>query len=248
MCDARTENAVRDKVAEFVTAGYMFTAYDVTKSLRNSGEQVKHHEVNDVVQAMFNNGDMNDYNRDVKDIGAPVKPFIYYSPYSDLNLYDKDWLTNDPTQKAMANKSGASGSSGSSGYQPASLTPASPAAAKASFPATIAAILVKKVAAKAPTGGRLITKEGRLTIPIHTVVNFGMKPHQAVYIYKGKIAPALVLTQYPPAGPDYSAAINQLMVNRDGRIRLSQVDLKKISTGNCFKVSRSVDALVVEPY
>lgn len=98
---SQTEQKIIDTVNDFVQRGFMFTAFDVTKTIRNDGDRVRHKDVNQSVQNLFSNGDMGTYTRDLVNVGAPVEPWVYYHPYSDVHNYSPDWIENNPDQTGM---------------------------------------------------------------------------------------------------------------------------------------------------
>lgn len=230
MCDARTESLVRSTVDGFVSKGYMFTAFDVTRFLRKSGEQVAHHDVNGVVKAMFANSEMgsgaDQYQRDTKDVGAKVPPFIYYHPYSDVDNYDQDWINTNPTQNGMKNDPVASMPSFSVPVA-SPATPSTPAPAVGTSTMTISGITVKNL----PANVRAVTKEGRLEIPLTIMLKAGFASNDEAYVHK--LNDKLVIENSKSVG--YGAGI-PVNVNGDGRIRLSRGALNGISNGNLFKV------------
>ena len=78
--------SIRSIVNGKVMRGEMFTAFDITKELRANGKQVKHYEVKDVVHGMFMDGDMDDYHRNLGNVGNPPA-FIYHPQGEDVNNY-----------------------------------------------------------------------------------------------------------------------------------------------------------------
>ena len=80
--------AVRGVVASKVTQGQMFTAFDVTKELRSNGNQVRHNNIKHIVHALYNQGDMQGYNRSLIDVsGTSIRPFLYHPTSADTSTY-----------------------------------------------------------------------------------------------------------------------------------------------------------------
>lgn len=237
MCDAVTEQLIRSAVDGFVQKGYMFTAFDVTKFLRKSGERIRHSDVNDVVKAMYANTQMGQYARDTKDVGAPIAPFVYYHPYSDLNNYDQHWVDNNPSQTGMKNDSQDDGTSTQSA-QSTQSAPAVPGGCHAGIPNAAPASMTS---ATVPKDAHAVTSsEGRLQIPINVVRCAGFQPNQvASLVLDGN---KLIVRSTAPG------MFNSVKVNKDGRIRINRIALSRVSNGTLFKVERQGSEIVVQPY
>lgn len=82
---ATVQQAVMDKV----NANEMFTAFDITKQLRQTGARTYHSQVKGIVHGMFVNGEMTGYSRDVIDLpnGQGGRPFLYFPPTADPSTY-----------------------------------------------------------------------------------------------------------------------------------------------------------------
>jgi hypothetical protein len=221
MCDANTESLIKTAVNGFVQKGYMFSAFDVTRFLRKGGERIRHNDTKDVVTEMFSNSEMGMYVRATKDIGAPVAPFIYSHPYSDISNYSADWVDTNPNQVGMCYDMGSSAATPMVSAVPVS----SPAPVAPAVPAS-----------KLPDGVYKTTDEGRLNIPIHYVQNIINTPCVNIYQLNGG------LSILPSSTPSYSAK-----VNKDGRIRLSRSTLDKISDGELFKIEVKNNEIFVTP-
>ena len=88
LLDSADASAVKDVVKGKVDKGEMFTAFDITKELKASGRRVYHSNVKPIVHALFNNGDMQGYNRSLISVsGAPVQPFLYHPCGADTSTY-----------------------------------------------------------------------------------------------------------------------------------------------------------------
>jgi len=88
------ENETKNVVEELMNDSDMFTAYDVTKILRdrNPKEKIFHSSVKKKVNALFDNDEMGLYNRELVDIGLGVAPFVYHLPSMDASDYDPEWI------------------------------------------------------------------------------------------------------------------------------------------------------------
>lgn len=80
---------VKKVVMDKVNANEMFTAFDITKAVRNNGVKAYHSQVKGVVHSMFQNGEMQGYSRNVVDIpNVSGRPFLYFPPTSDPSTYN----------------------------------------------------------------------------------------------------------------------------------------------------------------
>jgi hypothetical protein len=228
MCQNSTVQKVVDGL---VSKGFMFTAWDVTKLARKVDPSLRHYAVNDDVQSMFRNNEMPDYEHDTKDVGAKVKPFVYYHHNGDINLYQADWVENNPTQKGMLNDAPASSVAGIAQPTPSTLGNPLTSTVTAMASAFTAPVV------KAPKGTVSPNKEGRLNISPVVTMQCGFNIKQTVWVEKenGK----LVIT------PKMTSAAYPITVNSDGRLRVCRTLLKQISqTATYFKVKPSHNLMV----
>lgn len=106
--------AVMATVETFMNKGFMFSAFDVTKTIRaNVGKNVfiPHTEVREVVSSMYEDGSMGQYVRDLAKMGSSSEAWVYYHPVSDINDYDSDWINSNPNQDGMKADKDSSNSS-----------------------------------------------------------------------------------------------------------------------------------------
>jgi len=264
--DTTIEQAIRDAVEKFVNDGFMFTAFDVTRTVRKDlgkGTFVSHSDVNSIVQSMYGNGEMNSHVRDLINVGANVEPWLYYHPYSDVANYDPHWIDNDPDQDSMkadvsSTSTPATPATSSGGYVPPTLdlddddeddvdtgcgsATAGVTGAHVASPASSPVASAVKV--KLGKNEHRLTKEGRLQIPINMARTAGFAPADNVTVVDngGK----LTITKGPLTAVN-SVSVNS--VNKDGRIRIPMTILGKISTnpkGEIFKVERDNSEIVIE--
>ena len=66
----------------------IFTAFDITKSVRKKGLNCKHDDVKQIVHDMYFIGGMNNYNRSLADVGTTVQPWLYCPDSRDPSEYD----------------------------------------------------------------------------------------------------------------------------------------------------------------
>jgi len=255
------QQEIQDTVQKFVSDGFMFTAFDITRTVRKAvGKStfVSHSDVNNAVQSMHNSGDLDQYVRNLINVGANVEPWLYYHPYSDVANYDPHWGDNNLDQDGMKADTASAPASASGGYAPASLdlddededdededddadTSASTpvASVTAAFGTPTNPIQGKKLG----KNEHRVTKAGRLQIPINMARTAGFAPYQSVSIING--GDTLTVQGLPI--PASNTVIVQ--VNRDGRIRLSQKILKAISStpkSDIYKVERDNNEIVIQ--
>lgn len=240
MCDQVTKNKVETVVANLVSKGFMFTAWDITKFLRKNGDRISHRDVQDAVREIYQSGSMTDYVRDTKDVGAPVAPFVYYHQHSDVINYQNDWVENNPDQDGMKNDE-----------DDTATTAATPA------PANIAVVGVIGGTTTSPfvhnssvrsTGvtsiTREVTKEERLNIPVKMLQDAGFPTDS--YVTATVDNSSIVIEN---KNPSFGVATNAYDVGTclDGRVRLSRSILDSISAGDKFQIERKGTKIVVTP-
>src|SRR2546423_13316267 len=99
MADAATQRLIDQVVQEWVQAGRLFTAYDVTLEARNRGGNVRHNDARDLVHEFYEQGRMGaGYTRSLIDVGAPTKPFLYHRFADDPKTYKQPAGTTAPAQ------------------------------------------------------------------------------------------------------------------------------------------------------
>ena len=80
--------AVRDAVMEKVNANEMFTAFAITRAVRQAGVNTYHSQVKGIVHAMFTGGEMTAYDRTIIDLpNNPGRPYLYFPPTADPSTY-----------------------------------------------------------------------------------------------------------------------------------------------------------------
>jgi hypothetical protein len=58
MCDVATRQMVEDEIGDKVAKKHMFTAWDITRVVRQKGGSGRHGELKVVVHELFANGEM----------------------------------------------------------------------------------------------------------------------------------------------------------------------------------------------
>lgn len=257
--DATMTSKVKATITDFVNRGFMFTAFDVTKTLRKDGDHVKHGNINEIVQAMFKSNEMGMYERQTINIpGQPVEPFLYFHPFSDVANYQADWVNNNPDQTGMKNDSATdSGSAenlttdpapvGASQAQPVPTSTNAPDAPVTNAAPSSPTVASGKVDAKATRSMKSANRvfvasvNGRLNIPpllVSQIANKGdMVDVKKILDMASGTKKRLVV--------EPSNGQNDYMVNNDGRIRLSRSATAYLNgTGN-YEIAIDNGKLVV---
>lgn len=84
------QQKIEDQVSEWTDGQTMFTAYDVTVALRNSGERVSHNDVKNVVHQLHQSGKMDaGYEKTMVQVpGTNAKAFLYHHLTADTDEYE----------------------------------------------------------------------------------------------------------------------------------------------------------------
>jgi len=220
MCDQATAKQILDTIHELMDEGKMFTAFDVTKLVRNGGHQVRHHEVRTEVHRLFDNDVMDSqYDRvqhTFNSNGSPVTAFVFMRDSDDVLDYDPDLFGNQqlaPPQPGMLKTP-------SQGILPANPTVAQPPTA----PQTD------------PTDAR-----GRLCVSNSLTRKLGWSPGDYVVIARlpkmGGISMKLQRMSCSKAiGTTYQ-------IDKDGNVRIGQAAMKSFgfvtSKGVSFVIDRA---------
>jgi len=223
--DMKIEATVEDVVTQMVGDGFMFTAFDVTKKVREvlgRDTFVSHSDINRWVQDKFLNGDFNQYVRDIGTVsvnGVDSNPWIYHDPNSGINLYDPLWMKDNPTQTGMKGNTTVP----SNVYIPTVFS----AGGTISVADGVARVKV--------------TSKRRLNVPLKTVEDCGFMPNQDISVYVDSYTIKIRHTVPHDMG-------HLMNVNADGRIRISNSMLKKISASNVdeFKVRSENNEILIE--
>jgi hypothetical protein len=80
--------AVTVEVNRLIANNEMFTAWDVTKTLRNSMTIGRHSDAKNIVHSIYANGDMTSYRRELIDIdGVSERPYLYLPTTNNVDDY-----------------------------------------------------------------------------------------------------------------------------------------------------------------
>lgn len=229
------ETTVEDVVSDMLVNGFMFTAFDITKKVRETlgkGTFVSHSDVNRLVQDKLSNGDLDPYVRDMITIsmnGVDIRPWIYHSPSSPANIYDPLWMENNPTQVGMK--------SDMTKPYPTVYIPSvfDVGGSSASSDGTLT------VGVSDGVDTVKVTSERRLNIPLKVVEDCGFMPNEFITVF---VDNNVIRVSHDTFVTDSHI----IKVNADGRIRISNSMLNKIAASNVteFKVHSENKEIVVE--
>ena len=212
-------------VQEFTTGGEMFTAWDVTRILRNRlpSENIKHPSVKTEVYRLFDTDEMGIYGREQVNVGSKVSPFVYHMPHLDPDDYDPSWLD----AQIGASKTVAVSS--------VTATPST-----ASTPATSHS---SSVGSRPSRKTVKITAEGRINVPTNMLGNFGSLAYLSITKAQcgGSTVKALEISSTPT-----SSDLRSYKVNADGRVRISTRYLNRsIGIAQTYSVIPAGNTIVI---
>lgn len=117
MCSIATRQLIENSIQGFIGKRNPFTAFDVTKDIRSKGgSHERHNELKKEVHQIFDDGQMQDYNRSLVRLpSAPGPAFLYHPPEVDPNSYVAGTAT--PQTVVQAQPSATSGCSGAQANQ-----------------------------------------------------------------------------------------------------------------------------------
>ncbi len=223
--DKQIETTVEDVVSQMVCDGFMFTAFDVTRKVRETlgkGTFVSHSDVNCLVQEKLANGDLDPYVRDIVTIGVngvDSSPWIYHSPNSLANIYDPLWMKDNPTQIGMK--------------------AVSPVPSHVYIPSVFDVGGSSAVSDGVDTVK--VTSEKRLNIPLKIVEDCGFMPNEFVSVFVDN-------NELRVSHDVFVTDSHVIKVNADGRIRISNSMLSEIASSNVteFKVRSENNEIFVQ--
>lgn len=85
--DPLTIVAIQNRVDDQVTVGSMFTAYDVSVAVQDSGHRERHVNMKHVVHEMWDGGEMTGYDRTLIPTPAGVDAWLYHPKGADISGY-----------------------------------------------------------------------------------------------------------------------------------------------------------------
>src|SRR5262252_3992392 len=232
MVDAALQSVIESVVNDKVQDGEMFTAYDVTKEVRNRGHRERHDNIKQVVHDYYGRGLMGpDYTRTLIPIaGAPMPAFLYHRHTDDPTTFNphskpRPAANSNPADVAAAvsgfyaqgqadpNADDGSSDNGSGGGGTASLAPPS------SLP---------KLAAGTAKKGRKPDARGTVCIPAKYLRACGFKPKDKVAVWT-KDGTTLVVQKPTPTGKTAGKPLASYTVDVNNNVRVTKAPLKTIA-------------------
>lgn len=215
-------NKTLQEVMDFTGANKMFTAHDITKSLRaKNSENIRHDSVRATVNDLYENGDMGIYTRTQINIGNQT-PFVYHMPQHDPNDYNK----NTSTASTSTTPTNTTPTNGDGTVDVSSVT------------------VIRKVS---NVDGRLVVPKS-----LTGDFNGYQQVHLTQIDILGKQKNALVILLGNTSYPVSRASILGISYNKDGRCRIGNSGLDKIRDnkvnkdfGVIFNIAKLVDGAVV---
>ena len=222
--DAALQTVIEAVVNDKVQAGEMFTAYDVTKEVRNRGHRERHNNMKQVVHDYYGRGLMgSDYTRTLIPIqGAPVPAFLYHRYTDDPTSYNPSQPRPAVSNPAAVGKAvGSFYAQGKAdpnvddddGTSSASLAPPS------SLPQLA-------VGTGKPNGCRKPDARGTVCIPATHLRACGFKPKDTVFVWTkdGKT----LAVQKPTSGGGKPLA--KYTVDENNNVRITKTPLGTIAS------------------
>jgi len=223
--DAALQSVIEAVVNDKVQAGEMFTAYDVTKEVRNRGHRERHNNMKTVVHDYYGRGLMgSDYTRTLIPIqGAPVPAFLYHR-------YTDDPTTYNPSQpRAASSNPAAVGAAVGNFYAQGKADPdddddgsaANPTSASLSPPSSLPQLSTGTV----KNGVRKPDARGTVCIPAKHLRACGFKPKDTVFVWT-KDGKTLAVQKPATSG---GKPLAKYTVDENNNVRITKVPLGTIA-------------------
>jgi len=230
MVDAALQSVIESVVNDKVQDGEMFTAYDVTKEVRNRGHRERHDNIKQVVHDYYGRGAMGpDYTRTLIPIaGAPIPAFLYHRHTDDPTTFNprskpQPASKSDPADVAAAvsgfyaqgqadpNTDDGSSDNGSGGGTSVLAPPAS----------------LPKLAAGTVKRARKPDARGTVCIPAKYLRACGFKPKDKVAVWT-KDGSTLVVQK--PTTTNAGKPLASYTVDVNNNVRVTKAPLQTIAT------------------
>lgn len=219
-----TQERINEVVADWVSGGKMFTAFEVSLEVKKRGGHERHRNMREFVhETIFRLGiERGDYTRTLMDVGAPEQAWVYHT--IDANPYDYVPLDRAGMDAvpAHARPRGV--------RNPMRLTPglASPFAI--------------------PPGAHGTDQRGRVCVPVGLLSQLGVGPGQRVNVLCDPANEQALVTKDSGSGqgnPDTSYTVEP-----DGNVRISQGTLEKAGLDGmqCYRVEGNDTVISVRKY
>lgn len=252
MCNAPTMQILSDCVSRRVTLGQdwvaagsldtstldsraMFTAFDITQEARlEHGVTERHGEIKGDVHGIFDNGQMDNYERCLitPRPGVP-EAWLYFPEGADWTQYKSKWAHLPPATQVL-------GQAVASIVQQAALgvgaqldgVTGTCVGTISSLPATITSNI----------GNHQVDNRGRLCIPTEMIKNLGLNIGEWAYAYSDGNSVVVAKSQ-----PTMGTSAYSYLVDKSGNVRVSQACLVEAGIGGThFDIVEINDTIVVK--
>lgn len=216
--DAVIQQKIDEVVKEFVEAGRIFTAFEVSLAVKEKGVRERHRNMRSYVHESIAEQAGQSYTRTLRDVGAPVQAWVYHrlrdSPYEYVPLDRSGHDTPPPTATR-----GATAATAAPLRNPQPLNQATSAA-----PASEA------------DGAFGTDQQGRLVIPPSILSTLGVSAGSTVEIACD--ADNQEIRLWRPSQIATMTADTSIDVDDDGKLRITNEDLKNadLEGMQCYRV------------
>ena len=201
-------------VRAFVDEGKLFTAFEVSLAVKETGVRERHRNMRSTVHESIAEIAGDDYTRTLRDVGAPVQAWVYHRLRDNPYLYE-------PLDR---------------GDQDAPASPRSPQSV-APAPRNPQPLSAGPVAPATESDGAFGTdQDGRLVIPPSALGTLGVGPGDSVDMSCDEDNQELRL--WRPAATATAQPDGSVNVDADGKLRLTADDLKKAGLDGmqCYRI------------
>lgn len=182
-------------VNDCVTQNTMFTVFELTETVRQSGEFLKHGDSRNIVHGMFDANLMGGYTRTLVNLGGAEGPcFVYHAPRDDPYRYqNRLGQTAQPVPASYG--MGGNGSHGRGRVSPT---------------------IIRQISRD--PNQRPLTSRRRICIPASQVRSVGLNAGDAVYVcFDAQFGTFTYVNQTPPA--NVYSTVQKVTVDPHGSIR-----------------------------
>ena len=218
------QEAINEVVAEWVSGGKMFTAFEVSLEVKKRGVEERHRNLREAVhETIFRLGiERGDYTRTLMDVGAPDQAWVYHTV--DQNPYEYVPLdrTGMETVPAHARPRGV--------RNPVRLT------AGLSSPFAI------------PQGAYGTDQRGRVCVPVSLLTAIGVGPGDRVNVLCDPANEQALITK--DTGSGQGSADTHYTAEADGNVRITQGTLEKAGLDGmqCYRLDGNTTVISVRKF
>ncbi len=222
--DVSIQERINEVVAEWVSGGKMFTAFEVSLEVKKRGVEERHRNMREYVhETIFRLGiERGDYSRTLMDVGAPEQAWVYHT--LDRNPYE--YVPLDRT-----------------GMDP---IPASARPRGVRNPMRLTAGLASPFAI--PTGAYGTDQRGRLCVPVGLLTNLGVGPGERVNVLCDPANEQALITK--DTGVNQDNPDTTYTLEGDGNVRITQGTLEKAGLDGmqCYRIDGNDAVISVRKY